>query len=404
MSRLDAPSGVPTGGVPPAGMLEELDGTPIVPFAATPAVAALSWRLGAAAALPLAAGRPALWLYALIAFLARGGLLVLALPIVVLPTFLGIANVMGPASVSAAGASPRLVALIAAGVAGVTVLVLVGTAIAAAAETALHRATVAPDPDDAVEPTGPGGTRAPEGPPTAGSTRAPDGLPDRGGSFMVLTPAVGAGRATARVFALRVVLLVPVVAVAALAVPAWVAVAYRELTLPSDVAAPLLLRVLAGAPLASSAVLVAWLGAEIVGGFATRRAVLFDASAARAFGSAVVDPFRAPIGTTATAVAAIGLSVLALVPPTWAMGAAWSAARRILGGEIDAVAVLGIALALAAAWLAALVLAGIAAAARATLVTAELLRRDPAHARGAAAATGGDPAASRHATAGPPVG
>ena len=72
------------------------------------------------------------------------------------------------------------------------------------------------------------------------------------------------------------------------------------------------------------------------------------------------------------------------------MGAAWSAARRILGGEIDAVAVLGIALALAAAWLAALVLAGIAAAARATLVTAELLRRDPAHARGAAAATGGD--------------
>ncbi len=311
---MDAPSGVPTGGVPPAGVLEEVDGTPIVPVAATPAAAALSWRRGAAAALSLAAGRPALWLYALIAFLARGGLLVLALPIVVLPTFLGIANVVGPASVSAAGPSPRLVALVAAGVAGVTALVLVGTAIAAAAETALHRATVAPDPDDAVEPAGPGGTRPPDGPPAAGSTRPPDGLPDGGGSFMVLAPAVGAGRATARVFALRVVLLVPVVAVGALAVPAWVAVAYRELTLPSDVAAPLLLRVLAGAPRASSAVLVAWLGAEIVGGFATRRAVLFDASAARALGSAVVDPFRAPVGTTATAVSAIGLSVLALAP------------------------------------------------------------------------------------------
>jgi hypothetical protein len=404
VSRLDAPSGVPTGGVPPGGVLEEVDGTPIVPVAARPAVAGLSWRRGAAAALLLAAGRPALWLYALVAFLARGGLLVLALPIVVLPTFLGIANVVGPASVSAAGASPRLVALIAAGVAGMTVLVVVGTAIAAAAETALHRATVAPDPADAVEPAGPGGAPAHLGMPGADGTPAPDGQTERGGSFMVRAPAVGAGRATARVFALRVALLVPVVAVAALAVPAWVSVAYRELTLPSDVAAPLLLRVLAGAPLASSAVLIAWLGAEIVGGFATRRAVLFDASAARALGSAIVDPFRAPMGTTATVVVALGLSVLALVPGMWATGVAWSAARRILGGEIDAVAVLGIALALAAAWLAALVLSGIAAAARATLVTAELLRRDPAHAHGAVAATGGDAAASRHATAGPPVG
>ena len=34
-------------------------------------------------------------------------------------------------------------------------------------------------------------------------------------------------------------LLVPVVLVVALAVPAWVAAAYRELTLPSDVATPL---------------------------------------------------------------------------------------------------------------------------------------------------------------------
>jgi hypothetical protein len=281
-------------------------------------------------------------------------------------------------------------------------LVLVGTAVAAAAETALHRATVAPDPDDPVEPAVPGGRSAPDGMPVAELTPVPDGPPDRGGSFMVLAPAVGAGRATARVFALRVVLLVPVAAVAVLAVPAWVSVAYRELTLPSDVAAPLLLRVLAGAPLASSVVLVAWLGAEIVGGFAARRAVLFDASAARALGSAVVDPFRAPLGTTATVVAALGLSVLALVPGTWAMGAAWSAARRILGGEIDAVAVLGVALALAAAWLTALVLAGIAAAARATLATAELLRREPSRGPRASSAAGGD--SSRHATAGPPVG
>ncbi len=334
----------------------------------------------------MTARRPRLWIYALVAFLARGGVVVLALPIVVLPTFIGLANVVGPASLTPGGPSPRLVALVVAGTAAVAILVLVGTIVAAAAETALHRATVAPDPDG-----GPSGHAEP----------APG---DRGASFMALAPREDVGRAVARVVVLRLVLLVPVAAVAAAGIPAWIATAYHELTLPSDVAAPLLLRVLAGTPAASLAVLVGWLAAEIVGGFATRRAVLLGASVPRALGGGIADPLRAPVGTALTVLVAGLLSALALIPATWAIAAAWSAARQALVGEIDPVGVLLVGLAMAAAWIAALVLAGIAAAGRATLVTAELLRRAP---EGGALGVPGPETrgrAARHAVAGPPVG
>jgi hypothetical protein len=210
-------------------------------------------------------------------------------------------------------------------------------------------------------------------------------------------------RAVARVAALRLLLLVPVAAVTVVAVPAWIGVAYRELTLPSDVATPLVLRVVAGAPAASVAVLLAWLATEVVGGFATRRAVLLGASVPRALADGAVDPLRAPVGTVLTVAVALVLSVGLLLPAVWAVGAAWDAARRALVGEVDPIAALVVALALAAAWTVALLLAGIAAAARASLATAELLRRGPA--RGIVGVPGlAAPAApARHAATGPGV-
>jgi len=184
-----------------------------------------------------------------------------------------------------------------------------------------------------------------------------------------------ARRAVARVATIRLLLLVPVAAVAAIAVPAWIAVAYRELTLPSDVAAPLVARVLAGAPAASVAVLLTWLAAEVVGGFAARRAVLLGASILRALAGGLLDPLRAPLGTALAVAAALGGTILVLVPAWWAVGAAWDAARHLLGGGTDLLAALGAALLLSAAWLAALVLAAIAAAWRAAVLTMELMRR-----------------------------
>jgi hypothetical protein len=293
-------------------------------------------------------------------------LVVLVLPIVVVPTFVGLANFVGPASVSAEGPGPRLVALVALGVAGGLALAVAGTLVAAAAEVALHRATFASTEAASVA------TPSVAIPSVAILSRGAAVAAD-----LAAAPTAGAGtqRAVARVATLRLLLLVPVAAVAAVAVPAWIAVAYRELTLPSDVAAPLAARVLAGAPAASVAVLGAWLAAEVVGGFAARRAVLLDATLPRALAGGLLDPFRAPLGTALTVAAALAVTLVVLAPAWWAVGVAWDAARHVLAGRTDVPAAFGVALVLAAAWLAILVLAAIAAAWRATLVTAELLRR-----------------------------
>lgn len=345
--RAGGPGGAATAGVPRHGALEELDGTPIMTPARPPRRSFASWARGAAAATATTAGRPGLWAYALVAFLARGGVAVLAFPIVVLPTFVGLANLVGPASVSAAGPGPRLVAIIVAGVAAAAALVIAGTIVAAAAETALHRATVQDDAHGHAE------------------------------VLAVAGPVAGLRRGTARVAAIRLVLLVPLAAAAAVAVPVWVAVAYRELTLPSNVAVPLPIRVLEGAPAVSILVVVAWLAGEVVGGFAARRAVLLDAPVPRALAAGLVDPLRFPLGTILTVTAALAVSLVVLVPATWAVAAAWDAARHALVDDAGAVASLATSVLLAAAWLAALVVAAIAAAWRATLMTAELLRRAP---------------------------
>jgi alpha-D-ribose 1-methylphosphonate 5-triphosphate synthase subunit PhnG len=313
--------------------------------------------------------RPSLWVFALVAFLARGGIVVLAVPIVVAPTFIGLANFIGPASVSAGGPGPRLVALIVVGLAATTILVVVGACVAAAAEVALHRATAATPEARAVGATGLGSAAVfAEAASAAPAASAPRPGPRDAGD-------AGTVRAIARVAGVRLILLVPVTIVAAVAIPAWVGVAYRELTVPSDVAAPLAARVLAGAPAASIAVLAAWLAAEIVGGFAVRRSVLLGSSMVRALAGGLGDPFRAPLATALTVVVALGATLVALVATWWVTGVAWEAARQALGGDLDALAVLGAAVLMAASWLAGLVLAAGAAALRATLVTMELLRR-----------------------------
>ncbi|MFH1475403.1 MAG: hypothetical protein ABIG85_06035 [Chloroflexota bacterium] len=341
------------GPVPANGILEELDGSPIGLRSSSPvsAGASIPWWRGWGAATALTVRRSGLWVFALAAFLARGGIAVLVLPVVVVPTFVGLANYVGPASVSAEGPGPQLVALVAAGVAIGLGLAVVGTLVAAAAEVALHRATLA-----AALEAGPASVALPA---------------------VAFGPAgeAGAGRAVARVAVLRLLLLVPLAAVAAVAVPAWIAVAYRELTLPSDVAAPLAARVLVGAPVASAAVFGTWLAMEVVGGFAARRAVLLGAPIPRALAGGLLDLLRAPVGTICTTGVALAGTVLVLAPGWWAIGAAWDAARHAFAGGSEVLAALVAALLLAAAWLAVLVLAALAAAWRATLFTMEFVRR-----------------------------
>ena len=234
-----------------------------------------------------------------------------------------------------------------AGIAASIAVVAVGTLVAAAAETAFLRASVALAPDGRREPI------------LFGTTLAP----------------AGSGRGTTRVAALRLVLLVPVAAAVAAALPAWIEVAYRELTLPTDLVTPLAVRVLAGAPAAGGLVIVAWLAAEVVGAFAARRAVLLDTGWPRALGRGLVDPVRAPVGTLLT------------TSPRWPSGSppssrpcgCWpgpgSWRRTPLVDEGISPAAAGGTVVLATAWAGVLLLASVAAAWRGCLATAELLRR-----------------------------
>ena len=81
--------------------------------------------------------RPSLWIVALCGFLARGGIALLALPIVPLPSTVGLATLVGPTSVTAAGLTPdsvvRLVVIITLAV----TWLLTGSAIGALTDIAL---------------------------------------------------------------------------------------------------------------------------------------------------------------------------------------------------------------------------------------------------------------------------
>ena len=333
---------------PPAGVLEELDGGPIRP---RPAADAAAWHRAMASASILAVSRPRLWAFALLGFLARGGLVVLVVPMLVLPTFVGLSNTIGPTSVTAAGPTPRLVAMIATWLAIAIGAIVAGTLVASASEVALYRATVAPS----------------EGGPRLGAA-SPD----------MQASAWSWRRPVRRAATVRLALLGPVGVALAVAVPAWVQVGYDELLLPSNLAVPLPVRVIADAPWASAAVIVTWLACEVLGGLATRRVALGGSSIGGALAAAVADVVRAPVTTLLTIVVAIAGTLLVVVPAVMLVASAWDRARSALVDGADVVSVLGATFLLVVAWAACLLVAGIAAAWRSALWTAEATRHSRA--------------------------
>ncbi len=331
---------------PAAGgpVLEELDGTPIRPDTAPPQG---GWRRAMLTATIVTGARPVLWAYALVAFLARGGILVLVVPMVTLPTLVELANAVGPTSVTAAGPTAELVAAIGAGVAAVAAAVIAGTLIAAAAEVALHRATIAADPDDPDE------------------VRARPPLPARALRRSIRRTALAAA-------AVRFILLVPVLLALLVATPAWVSVAYAELVLPTDLAIPFPVRVLLGALGPSVLVLAAWLVGEALGGLATRRIALVGTSAPRALLAGLGDLVRAPLASLATLALGLAGSVVVLAPGVAVVAVAWDRARIALVDNLGAVPIFLGAVVVVTALGAALTVAGVAAAWRAALWTAWL--------------------------------
>ena len=303
-------------------------------------VSPVSWPSAMLGGLLATLSAPGTWPLALAGFLARGGLVLFFVPIVVLPTPAGVANVVAPWLVPAVfgSTSGELIVLVAVGLTVFVGCVVAGGLVGAWADDALIR-------DAAADEELGFGTLA---------------QPPRPGRF-------------GQVFAVRLAAHTPL----ALAL-AWGAgrigqVTYRELVNPLEVISPLAVRIASAAPDALAVVGIAWLIGEAAGGLAARHVVLGGASAWAGLRAGYLDLIRRPSTLATIVLTAFGFLVT-LVPSVVAAGVGWSWVRVVLLGgslppEIAAAIVLFVVL-----WLGGLALAAGVAAWRSHAWTAEWLR------------------------------
>lgn len=282
--------------------------------------------------------RPTTWLLGIVGFLVRGGWLIVLAPIVVLPTAVGLANVVAPLVEDIAFGRRSDEVITAALITSTVALVWLigGGLLAAAAEVEGVRQTI-------------------EG---LGDPSPRDPLP----------------HPVWRVLAVRSVTLVPLVVALAWSAFRLISVGYRELTVPSDVAVPISFRILAGAPDAIIAIVLTWLFAEITGGLAARRVVLDRANVRAAIRSSLHD-LRGEVSRLVVLASLSAVVLVAAIAVTGlATGTVWDGLRAALaGGDITlgAVALLVLFVALFAAGL---VILGLTTAWRSALWTVVVAR------------------------------
>jgi hypothetical protein len=271
--------------------------------------------------------RPASWVLALAMFLIRGGMVWFLVPILVLPTPVGLSNALGPTIVDfvLGGPTPGLMVVMFAGAGLVVLWVVAGGSAAAAIEVELIEAVVT---DEEVVPI--------EG----------DGA---------VTPAP-AGR-TLRVLAIRLLALVPLLVAAVVATTRIVSVTYGELTLPSS-AAPLVWRVLQAVPDAVLLILLTWIAGETVATLAARRVVLGDPSIRRALVGAMSDVLRHPLRVAGLVVVPSVVLLLVLIPAAAAATVSWTGLRAALVTRAEPIVVVGALVAFVALWAGGLALTG----------------------------------------------
>ncbi len=285
-------------------------------------------------------GRPDILPASLLAFLLRGGLVVVAIPFLVLPSPIGIASWVGADAITAAGPTGRFVAL-ASAFAAVTVVAAVASIVLAAAA---DRVVLGAWAEDA-------------------------GLHGARGRGAVAT--------IARIVAIRLVAAIPPLVATAWAVPRVADATYRALTLPEDLATPLALRVASMVPDALAALVVGILVGELVAGLATVHVVADGDGAARSLVRIGSDLLRRSPAVLGAFAVGIVLLVAGLGVPLAAGSAAWSEARRALAEGGDPVgAILGV-VGFVGALVAALAIAAAVAAWRRASLAAAAARTQP---------------------------
>jgi hypothetical protein len=297
---------------------------------------------------------PPTWALSLAAFLARGGIVLVALPIVVVPTPVGVGNVVGPSLISIAFGTVTSQVAIAAGIlaAGILAWLVIGGWLAALLEAESAR-IIARDEDV-----------------VALSASVARSAGDR-----IDEPGRRRGRALEAgwILVARSIGYLPLVAALAWGATRLVMVAYRELTNPLDVAAPIVVRVLGGAPDAVAAILLTLVGGEIVGALAARRIVLVGDGVVAALRAAVGSVIHEPLATIARWAVPSAVLVLVLAPSMVTAGLTWTAVRSAAATD-DSLATFGTVLVFVALWLVGLLLIAVACAWRAAVWTVVVAR------------------------------
>ena len=253
--------------------------------------------------------RPATWSLALATFLVRGGIILVLAPIVVIPSAVGMANVIGPMLTSFVfgGVSTTLIVAILAALIAFVGWIVIGGLVAAAAEA---EAIVIVATDEEV---------------VAGVGASPglaSGPPD---------PADRAWFGTAwRVLTVRLIAHLPMILALAWGALRIVSVTYRELTLPSDVVSPLIVRVVRAAPEAIALLIASWIAGEIVGALAARRVVQAGDGVPGALRAGIGHLVRHPVRTAVVALIPLAALLAVLVPSAAAAAASWGALRDSL--------------------------------------------------------------------------
>ena len=297
------------------------------------------------AALLVTLATPATWPIALGTFLVRGGIVVVLLPIVVLPTTVGIGNTFGPTLQTVAfGSIPIEIIVVTASIGlGGLLWIIAGGWLAAALEA--EGARIVASDEDATGPA-------------AGPVAQPT------------------GRVAARILTARLLASLPLGVILALGSVRLVFATYRELTTPIDVATPIAVRVLGSAPEVVIAVIVAWTLAEIVGAVAARRIALTDAPVGAALVHAVAVLLREPLSSLARFWLPWLVLLIILMPFARVADLGSGAVGSVLGDQDDPIGSLVTVVAFVGLWIIGLLLIAVVCAWRAAIWTVVEVARE----------------------------
>jgi len=297
---------------------------------------------------------PATWPLALAAFLLRGGLLVVALPILVLPTPVGLGNLLGPTLIAFVfgGVSLELAVMVVLTVVAALTWIVAGGVLAAIFEAEAVRIVAAHEeiaPADGVR-THP---------------LAVDELSDPATTRVARRPRSEAGR----VFLARALAHVPLGVALTWGAAQLIAVTYRELTNPTDVATPLVWRVLLASPDVVAAIVLTWMVGQTIGALAARRLVLARGGIVPALRDAVLTVVRRPFAVLVDFWLPTLILGLALAPSAVSAASAGDVVREAMNRPNDPLELVLAVVLFVSLWVIGLVLAAVICAWRAAVWT-----------------------------------